>query len=276
MGIRINTNTTAMNAQRLLTGTTQNQQKSLERLSSGYRINKAGDDAAGLAISENLKAQIRGLRQAKRNASDGISLVQVTEGGLNEISNILIRLRELAVQASSDTIGDVERGFTNREFQSLKEEIQRISTTTNYNGTQVLSGREQPIDIQVGVYNTANDRLSYDTKFADSRLEALGVAEETVQTKLGAQLSLAKIDGGLKQVNEVRSTLGAMQNRLASTVNNLSIYDENLSAANSRIRDVDVAEESSELVKQNILQQSGVSVLAQANSSQQLALKLLG
>lgn len=276
MGLRINTNVAAMNAQRLLTGSTQNQQKSLERLSSGSRINKAGDDAAGLAISENLKAQIRGLRQAKRNASDGISLVQVTEGGLNEISNILVRLRELAVQAASDTIGDTERSFTNREFQSLKEEIQRISTSTNYNGTQVLAGREQPIDIQVGVYNTANDRLSYDTKFADSRLEALGVAEETVITKVGAQMSLAKIDGGLKQVNEVRSTLGAMQNRLASTVNNLSIYDENLSAANSRIRDVDVAEESSELVKQNILQQAGVSVLAQANSSQQQALKLLG
>jgi len=265
-----------MNAQRMLTGSTSNQQKSLERLSSGSRINKAGDDAAGLAISENLKAQIRGLRQAKRNASDGISLVQVTEGGLNEISNILVRLRELSVQAASDTIGDTERSFTNREFQSLKEEIQRIATSTNYNGTQVLAGREQPIDIQVGVYNTANDRLSYDTKFADSRLEALGVAEETVASKLGAQLSLSKIDGGLKQVNEVRSTLGAMQNRLASTVNNLSIYDENLSAANSRIRDVDVAEESSELVKQNILQQAGVSVLAQANSSQQQALKLLG
>ena len=276
MGLRINTNVAAMNAQRMLTGSTSNQQKSLERLSSGSRINKAGDDAAGLAISENLKAQIRGLRQAKRNASDGISLVQVTEGGLNEISNILVRLRELSVQAASDTIGDTERSFTNREFQSLKEEIQRIATSTNYNGTQVLAGREQPIDIQVGVYNTANDRLSYDTKFADSRLEALGVAEETVASKLGAQLSLSKIDGGLKQVNEVRSTLGAMQNRLASTVNNLSIYDENLSAANSRIRDVDVAEESSELVKQNILQQAGVSVLAQANSSQQQALKLLG
>lgn len=276
MGLRINTNVAAMNAQRMLTGSTSSQQKSLERLSSGSRINKAGDDAAGLAISENLKAQIRGLRQAKRNASDGISLVQVTEGGLNEISNILVRLRELAVQAASDTIGDTERSFTDREFQSLKEEIQRISESTNYNGTQVLAGREQPIDIQVGVYNTANDRLSYDTKFADSRLAALGMTEESVASKLGAQLSLAKIDGGLKQVNEVRSTLGAMQNRLASTVNNLSIYDENLSAANSRIRDVDVAEESSELVKQNILQQAGVSVLAQANSSQQQALKLLG
>lgn len=275
MGLRINTNVAALNARRMLTNSTDNQQKSLERLSSGSRINKAGDDAAGLAISENLKAQIRGLRQAKRNASDGISLVQVTEGGLNEISNILVRLRELAVQAASDTIGDTERSFTDREFQSLKEEIQRISTSTNYNGTQVLAGREQPIDIQVGVYNTANDRLSYDTKFADSRLEALGITEESVASKVGAQNSLAKIDTGLKQVNEVRSTLGAMQNRLASTVNNLSIYDENLSAANSRIRDVDVAEESSELVKQSILQQAGVSVLSQANSSQQQALKLL-
>jgi len=276
MGLRINTNVAAINARRMLTGSTENQQKSLERLSSGSRINKAGDDAAGLAISENLKAQIRGLRQAKRNASDGISLVQVTEGGLNEISNILVRLRELSVQAASDTIGDTERAFTDREFQSLKAEIQRISESTNYNGTQVLAGREQPIDIQVGIYNTGNDRLSYDTKFADSRLEALGIAEEAVTSKLGAQTSLAKIDFGLKQVNEVRSTLGAMQNRLASTINNLSIYDENLSAANSRIRDVDVAEESSELVKQNILQQAGVSVLAQANSSQQQALKLLG
>jgi flagellin len=276
MGLRINTNVAAINARRMLTASTDNQQKSLERLSSGSRINKSGDDAAGLAISENLRAQIRGLRQAKRNASDGISLVQVTEGGLNEISNILVRLRELAVQAASDTIGDTERAFTDREFQSLKQEIQRISESTNFNGTPVLSGREQPIDIQVGIYNTANDRLSYDTKFADSRLEALGIPEDTVSNKLGAQMTLGRLDAGMRKVNEVRSTLGAMQNRLASTINNLSIYDENLSAANSRIRDVDVAEESSELVKQNILQQAGVAVLSQANSSQQQALKLLG
>lgn len=276
MGLRINTNVAALNARRLLTNTTNATQASLEKLSSGNRINKAGDDAAGLAISENLRAQIRGLRQAKRNASDGVSLVQVTEGGLNEVSNILIRLRELAVQAASDTIGDTERAFTDREFQSLKQEIQRISESTNYNGTPLLAGREQPIDIQVGVYNTANDRLSYDTKFADARLEALGMMEEMVASKVGAQNSLAKIDAGLKRVNEVRSTLGAMQNRLASTINNLSIYDENLSAANSRIRDADIAEESSELTKQSILQQAGVSVLSQANTSQQLALKLLG
>jgi flagellin len=276
MGLRINTNVAALNAQRLLSNSTRAMNNSLERLFSGNRINKAGDDAAGLAISENLKGQIRGLRQAKRNASDGISLVQVTEGGLNEISNILVRLRELSVQAASDTIGDTERAFTDREFQSLKNEIQRIAESTTYNGTQVLAGREKPIDIQVGIFNTGNDRLSYDTKFADARLESLGMHEEQVMTKLGAQTSLAKIDEGLKHVNEVRSTLGAMQNRLQSTINNLSIYDENLSAANSRIRDADIAEESSELVKQQILQQSGVAVLGHANSSQQNALKLLG
>jgi len=276
MGLRINTNVAALNAQRLLGNSTKAMSDSLERLSSGNRINKAGDDAAGLAISENLKGQIRGLRQAKRNASDGISLVQVTEGGLNEISNILVRLRELSVQAASDTIGDTERAFTDREFQSLKQEVQRIAESTTYNGTQVLAGREKPIDIQVGIFNTGNDRLSYDTKFADSRLMALGISEETVMSKTGAQTSLAKLDDGLKHVNEVRSTLGAMQNRLASTVNNLSIYDENLSAANSRIRDADVAVESSEFVKQQILQQAGVAVLGHANSSQQNALKLLG
>lgn len=275
MGLRINTNIAAINARRMLTGSTDNQQKSLERLSSGYRINKSGDDAAGLAISENLKAQIRGLRQAKRNASDGISLVQVTEGGLNEISNILVRLRELAVQAASDTIGDTERAFTNREFQSLKDEIQRISESTTFNGIPLLNGKQTSLDVQVGIYNTSNDRLSYDTAFANSSVEALGLVEDNVINKLGAQTSLARLDASLKKVNEVRSTLGAMQNRLASTINNLAIYDENLSAANSRIRDVDVAEESSELVKQNILQQAGVSVLSQANASQQHALKLL-
>lgn len=275
MGFRISTNVSALNAQRLLGNTTASQSLSLEKLSSGSRINKSADDAAGLAISENLKAQIRGLRQAKRNASDGISLVQVTEGGLNEVSNILVRLRELSIQAASDTISDTERKFTDREFQSLKSEIQRIAETTNFNGIPLLKGRQQPIDVQVGTGNTVNDRLSYDTKFADATVQALGLMTENVLDKGGAQSSLGVIDGSIVKINEIRSTLGAMQNRLASTVNNLGIYDENLSQANSRIRDVDVATETSELTKQNILQQAGVSVLAQANSSQQLALKLL-
>ncbi len=276
MGLRINTNVAALNAQRTLANTTHSVQGSLERLSSGSRINKAGDDAAGLAISENLKAQIRGLRQAKRNTQDGISLVQVTEGGLNEISNILVRLRELSIQAASDTISDTERSFTDREFQLLKDEVQRIADTTNWNGTPVLNGAQDIVDIQVGTHNTLNDRLSYDTSFANANLESLGIHEDAVSTKLGAQNSLGTIDDGIKRVQEIRSSLGAMQNRLQSTVRNLSIYDENLSAANSRIRDVDVAQESSTITKLNILQQSGVAVLGQANMSQNLALKLLG
>jgi flagellin len=275
MGLRINTNIASINANRQLSGTTHDLQQSLERLSSGSRINKSGDDAAGLAISENLKAQIRGLRQAKRNAADGVSLVQVTEGGLNEISNILIRLRELSVQSASDTISDVERSFTNREFQLLKDEVQRIANTTNFNGTPVLNGSQAIVDIQVGTRNTQDDRLSYDTRFANASLESIGIAEIASGTKLDAQQSLGKIDKGIEKVQDIRASLGAMQNRLQSTIRNISVYDENLSAANSRIRDADIAEESSTNTKLAILQQAGISVLSQANTSQRLALKLL-
>ena len=276
MGLRINTNIASLNAQRTLSGTTYEMNKSYERMASGSRINRSGDDAAGLAISENLRAQIRGLRQAKRNALDGVSLVQVTEGGLNEVSNILIRLRELAVQGASDTIGNVERGFIDREFQSLKAEVQRIAETTQFNGTELLSGAENSLDIQVGVHNTQNDRLTYDTKFANATLVSLGILEDKVLDKLSAQNSLGKVDDSIRRVQEIRSSLGATQNRLQSTINNLSIYDENLSAANSRVRDTDMAAESAEFTKGQILQQAGVAVLAHANSSQSLALKLLG
>jgi flagellin len=275
MGLRINTNIASINANRQLSGTTHDLQQSLERLSSGSRINKSGDDAAGLAISENLKAQIRGLRQAIRNAADGVSLVQVTEGGLNEISNILIRLRELSVQSASDTISDVERSFTNREFQLLKDEVQRIANTTNFNGTPVLNGSQAIVDIQVGTRNTQDDRLSYDTRFANASLESIGIAEIASGTKLDAQQSLGKIDKGIEKVQDIRASLGAMQNRLQSTIRNISVYDENLSAANSRIRDADIAEESSTNTKLAILQQAGISVLSQANTTQRLALKLL-
>lgn len=275
MGFRINTNISALNARRLLTNTTDRTALAFERLSSGNRINRSGDDAAGLAISENLRAQIRGLRQAKRNAQDGISLVQVTEGALNEVSNIMIRLRELAVQAASDTIGNVERGFADREFQALKSEIQRISEVTTFNGAQLLNGNKRSLDIQIGTLNTSNDRLSYDTEYANVGIEPLGLAENNVANKLGAQESLNSVDLALKHVSEVRSTIGAMQNRLQSTVSSLANSDENLSAANSRVRDADLAEETSELVRDNILTQAGVSVLAQANTAQQQALKLL-
>jgi len=276
MGFRIVTNTAALNAQRTLSNTRRALDKSFEKLSSGSRINRAGDDAAGLAISENLQAQIRGMRQAKRNSQDGISLVQVSEGGINEVTNIIVRLRELAVQAASDTIGDTERKFTDREFQSLKDEIDRIANATEFNGTPLLNGRAGILEFQVGTRNNPIlDRIVYNGENANTTLAALKLGGESVATKLGAQTSLAVIDDALVQVNSVRSDLGAMQNRLQSTINNLAVADENLSAANSRIRDVDVAEESAELTRNNILLQAGTSVLAQANFASKMALKLL-
>ncbi len=249
---------------------------SLERLASGNRINRAGDDAAGLAISENLRAQVRGLRQAKRNAQDGVSLIQVTEGGLNEISNMIVRLRELAIQAASDTLGDKERSFTDREFQALKSEIQRVADSTNFNGNPLLNGRAGIFEFQVGIHNNpVSDRIVYNAENANVSLESLGMVGESVSTKIGAQTTLSVLDDALMRVNSVRADLGAVQNRMQSTINSLAISDENLSAANSRIRDADLAQEVSEMTKNNILMQAGVSVLGQANQSSQAALKLL-
>jgi len=276
MGLRINTNTASLNAQRNLMGTKLGLDKSLERLSSGYRINRAGDDAAGLAISENLRAQIRGLKQASRNAQDGVSLVQVAEGGLNEISSILIRLRELAVQAASDTIGPVERQFLNVEYDQLVSEIDRIADGTEFNGTQLLAGTGSVLDFQVGTRNDPNiDRLSFDASKADANSAALGVNLTSVADKASAQNSLSAVDSAIVKVSAMRADFGAIQNRLQSTIGNLAVSVENLSAANSRIRDVDVAEETAELTRNNILLNAGTSVLAQANSSANTALQLL-
>lgn len=277
MGLRINTNTASLSAQRSLGITNRNLNDNLRKLSSGERITRAGDDAAGLAISENLKAQIRGMRQASRNANDAISLIQTAEGGLSEISNIVIRLRELAVQAASDTVGDQERGFSDIEFQNLKEEVDRISRSSEFNGVKLLDGTGGLLEFQVGINNDAMlDRLRYDGSSADATLAALGLSEETVATKLGAQTTLQRLDDALVRINGTRAGFGALQNRLSSTVNNLAISDENLSAANSRIRDVDVAKETAELTKNNILVQAGASVLAQSNQFPNVALKLLG
>lgn len=277
MSLVISTNVASLNAQRNLTGTNRAMDQSLARLSSGFRINQAADDAAGLAISENLKGQIRGLGQASRNANDGISLVQVAEGGLNEVSSMLVRLRELGVQAASDTIGDTERKFVDVEYQQLKSEIQRISEVTTFNGYDLLNGTGGLMDIQVGVYNDPfKDRISFNTAAANSSLESLGIFAESVATKEAAQTSLSNIDNAMVSVNAMRANFGAMQNRLQSTVANLSVAHENLSAANSRIRDADIAAESAELTRNSILKQAGVSVLTQANQGQQIALKLLG
>jgi flagellin len=249
----------------------------LAKLASGERITKAGDDAAGLAISEKLKAEIRGMTQAKRNAGDAISLVQTAEGGLNEISSIIIRLRELSVQTASDTIGDTERGFSDIEFQQLKEEIDRIARSSDFNGVKLLDGTGGQLEFQVGIHNDPIlDRLRYDGTSADATLTSLGISAESVSSKQGSQIALKKLDDALVQVNGVRAQLGAMQNRLSSTVNNLSVSNENLSAANSRIRDVDIASETAELTKNQILTQAGVSVLSQANQFPNVALKLIG
>lgn len=276
MGLRINTNVASLNAQRNLRNTRGSLQKTLEKLSSGQRINRAGDDAAGLAISENLKAQIRGLKQADRNAQDGVSLVQIAEGGLSEISSILIRLRELAVQAASDTIGPTERKFLNVEFEQLTQEVDRIANATEFNKVSLLNGTGAVFDIQIGTGNDPiNDRLTFDASSADVNVAALGLNLASVADKISAQNSLSAIDQAIVSVSGIRADFGALQNRLQSTINNLGISVENLSSANSRVRDTDIATSTAELTKNNILMQAGTSVLSQANQSTSSALSLI-
>jgi len=250
--------------------------RSLEKLSSGSRINRAGDDAAGLAISENLKAQIRGLGQAERNAEDGISLVQIAEGALNEVSNILIRLRELSVQAASDTISNSERKFLNVEFEQLLQEIDRIANSTEFNRVPLLNGTGAVFDIQIGTRNDPiSDRLTFDASSADVNIAALGLNLASVADKISAQNSLSSIDQSILTVSGIRADFGALQNRLQSTINNIAVNIENLSAANSRIRDTDIAGETAQLTKNNILVQAGTSVLAQANMYTKNAIQLI-
>lgn len=277
MGLRINTNVPSLSAQRTLGVNSREQESTLGKLSSGSRIVKAADDAAGLAISEKLKAQIRGTNQAERNANDGISMIQTAEGGLNEVQNILVRLRELSVQAASDTVGEPERKFTNMEYQNLKQEIQRIAEVTEFNGKKLLNGEGDKYDVQVGINNNDfQDRISYNAKRTDSSLANLQMSEIDVSTKEGAQNSLGTLDKSIEMVSGQRADLGAIQNRLSSTINNLQTSSENLSAANSRIRDTDYASETAKSVKAQILTTAGTSVLAQANASSQGALKLIG
>ena len=277
MGFRINTNVSSMQAQSSLNKVNRESQESFAKLSSGQRITKAADDAAGLAISEKLKAEIRSAQQANRNVNDGVSLVQVAEGGLNETSNILVRMRELAIQSASDTVGDSERGMANLEYQQLKSEMDRISQVTEFNGKKLLNGSGDKIDFQVGTgADEFKDRISLDTSIINSGIDAMGVEGVDVSSKEGAQSSLGALDSAIEKVSGQRAVLGSLQNRLTSTSNNLQVYTENMSAANSRIRDVDYAEESAKQARNQILTSAGTSVLAQANVSSQNALKLIG
>jgi len=281
MGLRINTNIASINAQKNLARSQLSLNRSLDRLSSGLRITRAGDDAAGLAISESLRAQIRGLGQAARNANDGISVIQTAEGALNEISNILIRLRELAVQSASEgSIGANERSFLQNEFSSLQSEITRIASSTRFGGRVLLdgtlSGTGSALTFQVGINNnSAVDRITLN--IGDGTASGLNIeaADAAVSTTASAQNALAKVDSALSSISTVRGNLGAAQNRLQSTINNLASSIENLSSANSRIRDADIAAETAALTRAQVLQQAGIAVLAQANVSSQVALTLL-
>lgn len=272
MGLRINTNVSSITAQNALKKSTSAQQESLAKMSSGSRITKASDDAAGMAISEKLKSQIRSTQQANRNANDGVSMIQVAEGGLDEVQNILTRLRELSIQAASDTVGDEERKMTDVEYQNLKQEAQRISEVTKFNGVSLLNGEGEDLDIQVGLNNDSfQDRITYKTGSISSGLESLGISDIEAASKEGAQGSLESLDEAISKVSGQRAELGALQNRLQSTSRNLDTSSENLSAANSRIRDVDYASETAKMAKNNILSSAGTAVLAQANSQGQSA-----
>ena len=281
MSISLLANTTSLNAQNQLRMSQSSLEKSLERLSSGQRINKASDDAAGLGISENLKADIRSLAQAQRNANDGISMTQVAEGAMNEMQGIVGRMRELAVQASNGTLGEDERGYIATEFAQLVEEIDRISNVTEFNGTTLLDGTAASgLSMQIGIHDTDNDRMTLTISTLNSstlgNASAGFIGAQSLSSASGAQSSLAAFDAAIQSLSNARANVGAVQSRMTIAVSNLATAQENLSAANSRIRDVDVASETANMTRYQILTQAGVAVLGQANQLPALALSLLG
>ncbi len=273
MGIRINTNVASINTQRHLYNTTINFNKSMEKLSSGLRVNRAADDAAGLAISEGLRSDIRALEQASRNASDGISLVQTAEGALDEVSTILLRLRELTEQSLNGTLTDAERGYLDAEYQALLEEIDRIAASTEFNGISLLDSSGGSVAIQVGINTNAYDSIAVD--LSTNRDSATLGLTTGIGSATDATTAMGQVLTAIDTVSAARSDFGAIQNRLESSIRNINNQAENLSAANSRIRDVDVANETSRLTSFQILQQAGISMLAQANMTTGLAMTLL-
>ena len=277
MGLRISINLASLSAQRVLGANQELAAKSMTRLASGDRIASAGDDAAGLSISERLRGQIKSQQQAQRNANDGIGSIQVAEGGLNEISNNLIRIRELAIQAASDTVGDREREFIDLEVQQLKKEIDRVANSTNFNGVPLLNGDapKSELSIQVGSYNQEADSIRYNVGDFDAQTDELDIDNLEVTDIDDALDSLEDIDEAINKINGFRAQLGAMQNQLQSASTSIGVSVEALSGANSRVRDTDIAHESSELVKRNILNQASIAVLAQANQIPTAALRLL-
>lgn len=282
MGFSIRSNPLSLNTQKVLRSNQAQLNTSLERLSSGFRINKAADDAAGLAISENFRAQIKSFDQARRNANDGVSMLQVAEGAMNEVSNILTRMRELAVQSSNDTLIARDRSFLHSEYNALQSEIDRISEVTEFNGTFLVNGNLSAtgVDFQIGIEATTNDRLTVTLAYIDtSSIGSSGssaLSETQLTEKTSSRNALDVIDAAINDVAQQRSNIGAHQNRLNSTIVNLANSAENITASNSRIRDVDVASESANMTRNQILVQAGSSMLAQANQAPQMAMQLLG
>jgi flagellin len=274
MGLRVNSNIASLNAQRSLSTTTERLQANYRRLSTGLRISTASDDAAGLAISERFRAQIRSTAQAIRNAQDGISLTQTGEGALNEVSSILIRMRELSIQASNGTVSAADRITLDQEFSDLINEIDRIAQSTTFNGVRLLDGTGSTITFQVGTGTTSGiDTIQLST--SDTLASTLGLATLDIGSGGNPTLAISQLDAAINAVSRVRGQFGAAQNRLTTTIANLQIQSENLSASESRIRDVDVAVETSALTRNQILQQAAISILAQANTQPQAALQLL-
>ena len=276
MSFRINTNIEALNARRHLGNARNKWGQTMERLSSGDRISQVSEDAAGLAQSEHLKAFIRGYKQASRNAQNGVSLIQVGDGALSDISDILVRLRELAIQSASDTTGSSGRGFLNQEYNQLVDEMRRISHSTEFNGVALLNGSGKSISIQVGNGNDeTKDRITFDASSIDVRPDTLGLTNFNLQEKESARKSLSILDTALNRLSGSRANLGAIQSRLNKTINNLAIRIENYASANSKVRDADVAEEVANITKYGILTSAGTAILSQANSSASNALSLI-
>lgn len=288
MGMRIRTNVSSLTTQRYLTQNRLDMDRSFEKLSSGFRINRSADDAAGLAVSENLRGKIRGLTQSQRNANDAVSMIQIAEGSMNEMTNILIRLRELSVQAASDTVGDREKGYLNREYTQLVDELDRIAVTTEFNGIKLFGDAQdaaiERFVVQVGPNNTMDDTISYSLEGLRFSSESLGLGKEAeIGPTEGAESPareeiagrLVTIDSALNKIASERATLGSVQSRLGSAITNLANQVENMQTAKSRIVDTDFAAETAELAQRRILTQSNIAVLAQANASPEMALNLL-
>jgi flagellin len=278
MGLRIATNVPALAVQKELRQASQKTDESFAKLASGKRITKSADDAAGLGIAKKMEAESRGMQMAQRNAGQGISMIQVAEGGLDESTNILTRMRELSIQSASDTVGERERGYLNLEYEQLVEEVDRISKTTTFSGTQLLTGESESgvMEFHVGAYAGEENKISFDAEATNATGEALGIDGSSILDKESAGSNLEVIDEAINQVAGFRANFGAVQSRLQSTVNNLDTQITNTEAAKSRIEDVDVAQESAKLAASQVMKSAGISALSQANNIPSSALRLIG